>query len=387
MSQPPVPAPRRQFSPRDQTEDTEPSKCSSTPQSPTKSPKGGLVCSTPPPVSPKKWTVKKSSGGSETLNGSLEIVTAGQSINGNCKAQPPPLPPKPPKQEPDDENEILDANSLLGWWKESKSWDSLCKGLNPTGRRETQIIKIKAEQLHKVVQVYVLLLAEHAGTLKEHTSELLGIADNLDKVSKGTKIAAITGGATTVAGGVAAAAGVILSPFTLGASLALTAVGVGVAAAGGVTGASAAIANKVNASHDRKKIDKIFQEYEDLMVEIKDCLKFVNEGMEKLKEHSLSVLSEARKDSVRVARVVDLAVTGGASARVVEAKSRASGLIQGFALGMDFYFTKEKDGQKLKKGLESKFAKKIRKLAMELINGLDELMQISDLFCKRCPWE
>lgn len=65
------------------------------------------------------------------------------------------------------------------------------------------------------------------------------------KVSKGTKIAGITGGATTVAGGVAAAAGVILSPLTLGASLALTAVGVGVAAAGGITGASAAIANKV----------------------------------------------------------------------------------------------------------------------------------------------
>ena len=65
------------------------------------------------------------------------------------------------------------------------------------------------------------------------------------KISKRTKIAGITGGATTVAGGVAAAAGVILSPFTFGASLALTAVGVGVATAGGVTGASAAIAHKV----------------------------------------------------------------------------------------------------------------------------------------------
>ncbi|XP_008298897.1 apolipoprotein L3-like [Stegastes partitus] len=88
-------------------------------------------------------------------------------------------------------------------------------------------------------------MSDCGGTLKHHIYELRCIADNLDKVSKGTKIAGITGGATTVAGGVAAAAGVILSPFTLGASLALTAVGVGVAAAGGVTGASAAIANKV----------------------------------------------------------------------------------------------------------------------------------------------
>ena len=48
-----------------------------------------------------------------------------------------------------------------------------------------------------------------------------------------------------MAGGVAAAAGVILSPITAGLSLALTVVGVGVATAGGLTGASAAIANKV----------------------------------------------------------------------------------------------------------------------------------------------
>ena len=54
-------------------------------------------------------------------------------------------------------------------------------------------------------------------------------------MSKGTKIAGITGGTTTALGGVAAAAGVILCPLTLGASLALTVVGVGMAAAGGVT--------------------------------------------------------------------------------------------------------------------------------------------------------
>ncbi|MED6243516.1 hypothetical protein ATANTOWER_021619 [Ataeniobius toweri] len=74
------------------------------------------------------------------------------------------------------------------------------------------------------------------------------------QVSKKTKIAGITGGASTAAGGVAAAAGVILAPFTGGASLALTVVGAGVAAAGGVT--SAAIANKANLNQDKKKIDK-----------------------------------------------------------------------------------------------------------------------------------
>ncbi|XP_044042903.1 apolipoprotein L3-like [Siniperca chuatsi] len=281
----------------------------------------------------------------------------------------------------------MDANSLLDWWKKVASWTSLCKDLKLRGERETNIIKVKAEQLYKAIQRYILLLSEHRDTLKKHTAELLSIADNLDKVSKGTKIAGITGGATTVAGGVAAAAGVILSPFTLGASLALTAVGVGVAAAGGVTGASAAIANKVNVSQDKKKIEKIFLDYDSLMEDIQHCLKFINEGMEQLKQHDLSVLSEARMDSVRVARMVQLAATGGASARAIESNSKASGLMQGFALGMDMYFTQGKDGQKLKKGLESKFAKKIRKLAADLNEALDELVQIKELFSKHCSGE
>lgn len=123
------------------------------------------------------------------------------------------------------------------------------------------------------------------------------------------------------------------------------------------------------------------------MEDIQACLKFINEGMEQLKKHDLSVLSEARMISVRVAGVVELAATGGASARAIEANSKASGLMQGFTLGMDMYFTKGKDGQKLKKGLESKFAKKIRDIAEFLNPALDELMQIKYLFSKHCSEE
>ncbi|KAF7649619.1 hypothetical protein LDENG_00138520, partial [Lucifuga dentata] len=172
-------------------------------------------------------------------------------------------------------------------------------------------------------------------------------------VSKGTKIAGITGGASTVVGGAAAAAGIILSPFTLGASLALTVVGVGVAAAGGITGASAAIANKVNTTQDRKKLEKTFQKYQELMEDIQACLSFISEGVEQLLQHDLSHLSAARTRSARVTGVVDLTAAGGASTKAMEANSKASGLMQGFAVGMDFYFKQGKDGEKLKKGLES----------------------------------
>ncbi|KAM9363770.1 apolipoprotein L3-like [Symphorus nematophorus] len=250
------------------------------------------------------------------------------------------------------------------------------------------IIRVEAEHLYKAIQVYILQMCKHGGFLKEKTAELLCIADNLDKVSKGTKIAGITGGATTVAGGVAAAAGVILSPFTAGLSLALTVIGVGMATAGGLTGASAAITHKVNLTQDTKKIGKTFEEFERHMVEIQECLKFISKGVEQLMQHDLSALNEARMDSERVAQVVKLAVSGGGSARATEANSKASGLMSGFALGIDVHFTKGKDGEKkLKDGHKSKLAKKIRTLAEGVNEALVELMKTKDLFKEHCPLE
>ncbi|KAA8595326.1 hypothetical protein FQN60_012461 [Etheostoma spectabile] len=354
---PPVPLPRRKLFPSDSTEDDNPLQRTSTPQSPTKSPQGGSVGSTPPPVSPKKWIVRQSSGGLDSGNGTLEIIkVVAEPPVYNCLAQAPPLPQKPPKEQPPDGHRMDDIS--FSNWK---------KGL-----------KLEVEQLYSAIQRYIFLMSKHGKDLKRHTEELLCIADNLDKVSKGTKIAGITGGATTAAGGVAAAAGVILAPVTMGLSLALTAVGVGVAAAGGVTGASAAIANKANVSQGKKKLEKTFQEYQGLMGYIQEFLKFINEGLEQLKQHDQSVLSEARKDSGKVEQMVQLAATGRASAKAIEANSKASGLMEGFALAIDI---EGKKGQKPKRDFKSALGKKIRKLAEELNKGLDEL---KDLFNKYC---
>lgn len=137
---------------------------------------------------------------------------------------------------------------------------------------------------------------------------------------------------------------------------------------------------QAHVSQSKKKLEKTFQEYKDLMVNIQDCLKFINEGLEQLKQHDLYVLSEARKDSVKIAKMVQLAATGRASARAIEANSNASGLIEGFALGMDLVI-QGKNGQRPKKDFKSALGKKIRKLAEELNKGLDEL---KDLFSEHC---
>ncbi|XP_024658715.2 apolipoprotein L6-like [Maylandia zebra] len=376
MPQPkhPLPLPRKQISLPISLDEPE----KSAPLSPTKSEED--ICSSPPPVSPKKWTVKKSPEGNGVFVEKIKMLD-------QCfkdKGELPLLPPKPHRLQLDDENEALDAESLSNFFEESTPWKTLSSELQLGRVPEKVVIEVKAEHLHKAFNSYISTTSGCQGGLKEKIDELGSIADNLDKVSKGTKIAGITGGATTVAGGVAAAAGVILSPFTLGASLALTAVGVGVAAAGGVTGASAAIANKVNCNQDQKKIEKVFTDYESLSKGIQEKLAYVIEGIEQLRQHGVIMLERTKVKSERASKLLEFFGLGGPCAKVLEANSKPSGMIEGFALGMDMYFTKGKDGTKVKKGFESKLAKKLRSLAVDLQERLDESIKIKELFEKYC---
>lgn len=70
--------------------------------------------------------------------------------------------------------------------------------------------------------------------------------------------------------------------------------------------------------------------------------------------------------------MVQLAPTGGGSARAIETNCKAAGLMQAFALDTDIHFTQGKDGQELKRGHESKLVKKIHTLAENLNKALDE---------------
>ncbi|XP_041837842.1 apolipoprotein L3-like isoform X7 [Melanotaenia boesemani] len=374
---PPVPLPRNKLHLQAKSLDEE-LKSSCHPKPPQRS----ISCSTPPPVAPRPWAVKKSVAVCETEPEYVEIMKVIEpSVKEECKAHLPPLSAKKPQDYLDDENETLDTESLSDFNKTMTPWKDLCRALKLRGASDPEIIEVKAKHLYKAMQMYTFLMTEHGENLKQLIGELYCIADNLDKVSKGTKIAGITGGATTVAGGVAAAAGVILSPFTMGASLALTAVGVGVATAGGVTGASAAIANKASSTHDKKKIDKTLQDFSSLYEDILTCLRFITEGMEQLKLHGLSVLKKSQMGSKKVAKVVELAM-GEASGLTSQTCYKVSGMISGFALGMDIYFTKGKKGHKVKKGLESTLAQKIRTLSEDLDKGLKELVKIKELFSR-----
>lgn len=105
--------------------------------------------------------------------------------------------------------------------------------------------------------------------------ELLAVADAADQFHKRTVTAAVGGGVASVAGSIATITGLILAPFTFGASVIVTAVGIGVATAGSITSATANITDTVHSNMDRKKVEKMIQGYQEEITVIRECLEFL----------------------------------------------------------------------------------------------------------------
>lgn len=113
-----------------------------------------------------------------------------------------------------------------------------------------------ADKVHRGLRLFNRMFTERAEVLWQYVLKLHAIADNTSNFHHKAKIAGITGGTTTALGSVTAIAGLALIPLTFGASVIITAVGVGVATAGGLTTASASISDNVNNMHDRKKVSR-----------------------------------------------------------------------------------------------------------------------------------
>ncbi|XP_042354072.1 protein starmaker-like isoform X6 [Plectropomus leopardus] len=300
--------------------------------------------------------------------------------------------------QPEDERDV----DLMEWWNTVESWEDTPQDDDMTEKEEAKAFTVTAEKVQKGIRVFNKLFSERAESLWQHVIDLNGIADGLDKFSKNTKIAQITGGSTSAIGGVATIAGLALAPVTMGTSLIVTAVGLGVATAGGLTSAGAGISNQVNNSMDRKKVERIVQDYQDKMVDLNKCLKFIKQGIENLKRFDLIKMknkaynrdfpvlnSNFYEDGAmagkailisanEIMRVVQIAnVAGSTAARAVQIASMATGVLTGLFVGMDIYFV-AKDSKELKKGAKSEFAAKIREVATQLHDGLVELNSIRE---------
>ncbi|XP_048098484.1 apolipoprotein L1 isoform X4 [Alosa alosa] len=300
-----------------------------------------------------------------------------------------------------DEEENKDLDGLMEWWNTVEQWEDLPQNDDMTEKEEAKAFAVTAEKVQKGIRVFNKLFTERAEGLWQHVIDLNSIADGLDRFNKRTKIAQITGGSTSAIGGVATITGLALAPVTFGTSLIITAVGLGVATAGGLTSASAGISNQVNNSLDRKKVERIVEDYQEKMGDLNKCMKFIKQGIENLRRFDLiklksqaynqdfPALNNIYEDGAmagkailinanEIMRVVQIAnVAGSTAARAVQIASMATGVLTGLFVGMDIYFV-AKDSRELKKGAKSEFAGKIREVAEQLHAGLVELNSIRE---------
>lgn len=196
--------------------------------------------------------------------------------------------------------------------------------------------------------------------LQESLQKLRALADGLESWHFGTTVGSLTGGVIGAAGGITSIVGLILAPFTLGASLIVTGVGVGVAVAGGATAGISNITNMVSQTSDRRVVKNIIREFQEKMNSVVLSLQHICEGLDAL---NLSVSDEdgspqrtgttgsmakvgirmgrglgAIPELVRLAQVANFGKLAAQTARAVRVVEVATGIFSAFFLAVDAYF-------------------------------------------------
>ncbi|XP_023271111.1 uncharacterized protein LOC111661689 isoform X2 [Seriola lalandi dorsalis] len=292
-----------------------------------------------------------------------------------------------------------DEEGLLTWWRTVEGWDEWNEA-NQNDEAE-EVVEQAADRVFMAARLFVRFFNQRGASLQQRILELLALADSADSFHKKTVTASVGGGLASVAGSVTTITGLILAPFTAGTSLIVTAVGIGVATAGGVASASANITDTVHSKTDRKKVEKMIHDYQEEMNDIKECLEFLQEGMETLEEWNFEKYAESiskkhlnqnvkhvMKEGGRAGKalvinteslintVQVLNVAGGA-AKAAQVMSITTGVMSGLFLALDVFFL-AKDSMELRKGAKTEFAAKIREVCKDLQDGLLELNRIKE---------
>ncbi|XP_041635359.1 uncharacterized protein si:cabz01007802.1 [Cheilinus undulatus] len=292
-----------------------------------------------------------------------------------------------------------DEEGLVAWWRTVEGWDEWNQANQDDDAEE--VVEQAADRVFMAARLFVRFFNQRGASLQQRILELLSLADAADAFHKKTVSASVGGGVASVAGSITTITGLILAPFTAGTSLIVTAVGIGVATAGGVTSASANITDTVHSKTDRKKVEKMIQDYEEEMRDIKECLEFLQEGMETLEEWNFEQYAESiskkhlnqnvkhvMKEGGRAGKAlvinteslistVQVLGAAGSAAKAAQVMSVTTGVMSGLFLALDVFFL-AKDSVELKKGAKTEFAAKIREVCKDLQDGLLELNRIKE---------
>uniref|UniRef100_A0A3Q3L5W5 Uncharacterized protein n=1 Tax=Mastacembelus armatus TaxID=205130 RepID=A0A3Q3L5W5_9TELE len=160
-------------------------------------------------------------------------------------------------------------------------------------------------------------------------TKLRELADNLERVHQGATICSLTGGVMGAVGGVTSIVGLVLAPLTMGASLIVAGVGVGVSAAGGITAGASNITNMVNQSSDRKAVRSIIKEFEEKITTVATWLQEISNSLQIIRNRYDSVNTPDTANS----NVSDLAQLGLRAGKTIGATVELIRLVQAMNIG------------------------------------------------------
>ncbi|NXL69771.1 APLD1 protein, partial [Leptocoma aspasia] len=127
-------------------------------------------------------------------------------------------------------------------------------------------------------QHFHIALLDQRRRLRGQIAHLRKAARKLNKLRKRSLIANVSGSTLTAAGAVTAILGLSLSPATLGASLLASAVGLGLATAGGAVSITSDLSLVLCNSREVRKVQEIAVTCWKQMREILGCLEFLRRG-------------------------------------------------------------------------------------------------------------
>lgn len=175
-------------------------------------------------------------------------------------------------------------------------------------------------------------------TLIDQIKELNDTTDELESMHKNYTVGSLVGSSIGAAGGIASIAGVCLAPFTLGASLALTGVGVVAGVAGGLTGATSNITNVIKQNNLRETIEKIIDDFQNTVKPMIELLNKITEDNELVKKtlNKLEIQRALRGAAdviniVKVANVADIGKTCAEAAKEIRVYVKAVEAMRGSA--------------------------------------------------------
>ncbi|XP_077083568.1 uncharacterized protein LOC143736762 [Siphateles boraxobius] len=196
---------------------------------------------------------------------------------------------------------------------------------------------------------------KHYNDFETVVSEWKTATDSLEEIHHKCTVGSLSGAVIGAAGGITALVGAILTPFTFGASLIVSGVGIGVGVAGGVTGAASNITDTVKQKSLRERFEKLQQDYKKASEPILNSLRTLGKLQKKVTKFS-DFVSKSTSDKVqmswRIGRVGVAGVTefvalgmlasfgriAVQSAGVGEAVAAASGVLSGILIIADIAF-------------------------------------------------